>query len=260
MAVAEVEARLVRAEIRDDVAYLTLDRPPLNVLSIAMMRQLIAALDQAASQPSLRAVALFGAGKTFCVGADIGEHQGATLRPLLDAFHEVVLRLFQCPVPVVAGVHGHALGGGCELAIAADIVVITEDATIGVPEISLGVLPPAASVLLPRLIGAHRALELILGGEPVSGAEAVRLGLANRAVPPEELEAAVELVLNRFRALSGAALRRARRAVIQSMSLPVETALERLEELQLEEIIPSPDAQEGLSAFLEKRTPVWRHK
>ena len=259
MAIAEVETHLIRVDIRDDVAYLTLDRPPLNVLSIAMMSQLVAAFDTATSKPSLRAIVLRGAGKTFCVGADIGEHQGETLRPLLDAFHTLILRLLQCPVPVVVGVHGYALGGGCELATAADIVVITEEALIGVPEITLGVLPPAAAVLFPRLIGAHRAFELILGGEPVSGVEAVRLGLANRAVPAEDLDEAVELVVGRFRTLSGAALRRARRAVIQSMDLPVEAALQHLEQLQLSEIIPSPDAQEGLRAFTEKRTPIWRH-
>ncbi len=259
MAVAPA-APLIRSEIREDVAYLTLDRPPLNVLSIAMMEQLSAALDEVTVAPSLRAVALRGAGKTFCVGADIGEHQGETLRPLLDAFHALILRLLQCPVPVVTGVHGYALGGGCELVVASDVVIMAGDASIGVPEISLGVLPPAAAVLLPRLMGPHRALELILQGESVSGVEAQRLGLASQAVPASELDGAMERVLNRFRQLSGAALRRARRAVTESMDLPVRTALERLEEMQLREIIPSPDAQEGLKAFLEKRRPVWLHR
>lgn len=252
-------APLVRTEIRDDVAYLTLDHAPLNILNIAMMRQLLDALDTVTSRLSLRAVALRGAGKTFCAGADIGEHQGQTLRPLLDAFHALVLSLLHCPVPVVVGVHGYALGGGCELALAADIVVMADDATIGVPEIKLGVLPPAASVLLPRLVG-RRAFELILTGQPISAAEASRLGLANYVVPVAELDTTVELALARFRELSGAALRRARRAIVQSMSSPVDAALEALERLQLDEIIPSPDAQEGLCAFEEKRAPVWVHR
>jgi cyclohexa-1,5-dienecarbonyl-CoA hydratase len=260
MSVANPSTTFVRIEQRDDVSYLTLDRPPLNVLTIAMMRELSAAIEQAPRQASLRAVVLRGAGKAFSAGVDIGEHQGETLRPLLGAFHELILRLLSSSVPVVAAVHGVALGGGCELATAADLVLIAEDARIGVPEIKLGVYPPAAAVLFPRLIGTHRGLELILTGEPISGAEAAQIGLANRAVPAAELDAAVEALLARLRASSGAALRFARRAVIDSLDRGVGAALEHLERVQLEELIPSADAQEGLRAFLEKRPPVWQHR
>ncbi|MBI4491956.1 MAG: enoyl-CoA hydratase/isomerase family protein [Chloroflexi bacterium] len=260
MSADRAEAPLIRVEEREDVAYLTLNRPPLNVLTIAMMRGLVDVLDQVCRAPALRAVVLRGQGRAFSAGVDIGEHQGETLRPLLDAFHVLVLRLLHSPVPVVSVVHGVALGGGCELAAASDLVLIAEDARIGVPEIKLAVFPPAAAVLFPRLVGTHRALELILTGEPVSGAEAARIGLATRAVPAVELDAALESVLARLRATSAAALRLARRAIVESLDQNVAAALEHLERVQVEELIPSHDAQEGLRAFLEKRAPVWQHR
>jgi cyclohexa-1,5-dienecarbonyl-CoA hydratase len=255
----QMATRTVLAEERDGVLYLTIDRPPLNVLTIAMMVELAACLAHAAERPALRAVVLRGSGKAFSAGVDIGEHQGETLRPLLAAFHGLILQLLRSPLPIVAVVHGPALGGGCELATTADIVLIADDARIGVPEIKLGVYPPAAAVLFPRLIGTHRALEMILTGEVICGAEAARIGLANHAVPVADLDAALEALLDRLRASSAAALRFARRAVIDSLDRTVVDALAHLEHDQLAELIPSHDAQEGLRAFLEKRTPTWAH-
>ncbi|MDR7539992.1 MAG: enoyl-CoA hydratase/isomerase family protein [Armatimonadota bacterium] len=259
--VTRPETRFIKQQERDDVLYVTLDRPPLNVLTISMMSELIGVFDQvAARQDSLRAVVLRGAGKAYSAGVDISEHQGETLRPLLDSFHRLMLRVLASPVPVISVVHGYAFGGGCELATVSDMVLIAEDAKIGVPEIKLAVFPPAAAVLFPRLIGTHRALELILTGEPISGAEAARIGLANRAVPAAELDAALEALLARLRATSAAALRLARRAVLDTLDRSTEEALHYLEQVQVEQLIPSHDAQEGLRAFLEKRAPVWQHR
>ncbi len=247
-------------EVRDDVAYVTLDRPPLNILTIAMMRELSRALNAVVEEPGLRAILLRGNGRAFSAGVDVGEHQPTTLRDLLAAFDELILQIVHSPVPVVAAVHGMALGGGFELAIAADMLLVTEDARLGVPEIKLGVFPPAAAVLLPRLVGIHTAQELILTGEPIDGRQAERMGLANRAVPSAELNDALEDLLTRLRALSATALRLARHAVIDSQGLNPATALAGLQRVQLEDLIPSHDAQEGLRAFLEKRPPLWEHR
>ncbi len=260
MTVAEPSTRNVQVDVREDVAYLALNRPPVNVLNIAMMRELTATIEEVGRTPSLRAIVLRGAGKAFSAGADIGEHQGETLKPLLDAFDGVIVAILESAVPVVSVVHGFAFGGGAELAVASDLVLIAEDAKIGVPEIKLAVFPPAAAVLLPRLIGTHRAFELILTGEPISGTEAARIGLANRAVPAAELDAALEKLLAPLRATSGATLRLARRAILDSVGKHAPTALEDLQRVQLEKLIPSADAQEGLAAFLEKRPPVWQHR
>ncbi len=260
MTLTEASASLVRREERDGVVYLTLDRPPVNVLTIAMMRELKAALVEAGQQPAVRAIVLRGQGKAFCAGVDIGEHQGDTLHPMLEAFDALIVQVLESPVPVVAAVHGFALGGGCELAAASDIVVIAEDARIGVPEMKLAVFPPAAAVLFPPLIGTHRAMEMILTGEPILGAEAARIGLANTAVPATELDAALEKLLTPLRGASAATLRLARRAVVEWGGKSPRPALEALQKVQVEKLIPSHDAQEGLRAFLEKRAPVWEHR
>ncbi len=260
MNMALATGSLVQVSEREGIAYLTLNRPPLNILNIAMMRELIDALDAVISEPSLRAVVLRGEGKGFSAGADITEQQGETIEPLLETFDSLILRLLQSPVPVVACVHGLALGGGFEILLCADIVVAAEDARLGAPEIKLGVFPPAAAVLLPRLVGMHRAMEMILVGELFSGLEAERLGLVNRAVPGEQLDQALELLLDKLRGLSGAALRRARRAIVESTMEPVEVALRKLQRIEIEELLPSADAQEGFRAFLEKRPPIWRHQ
>ncbi len=261
MAVSEVPTtQFVRVDTRDGVGFVTLDRPPLNVLTIAMMREIIESVERLGEDPSLRAIVLRGNGRAFSAGVDIGEHQGETLLPLLETFDALVLRLLNSPAPVISVVHGVAFGGGCELATASDLVLIAEDARIGVPEIRLAVYPPAAAVLFPRLIGTHRALEMILTGEPVNGVEAARIGLANRAVPADQLDAALEELLTRFRASSAYTLRLARQAVISSLNSEPAEALERLKQIQVSQLIPSHDAQEGLRAFLDKRLPRWEHR
>ncbi len=260
MTLIEPGSALVRREVREDVVFFTLDRPPVNVLTIAMMRELRTALAEACQGPAVRAVVLRGNGKGFCAGVDIGEHQGETLEPMLDAFDALILQVLESPVPVVSVVHGFALGGGCELAAASDVVLVAEDARMGLPEIKLAVFPPAAAVLFPPLIGRHRTMEMILTGEPIDGTEAARIGLANRAVPAADLDTALEKLLGSLRGASASSLRLARRAVVEWGGKSPGPSLEALQRVQLDTLIPSHDAQEGLRAFLEKRAPVWQHR
>jgi cyclohexa-1,5-dienecarbonyl-CoA hydratase len=257
--VTTLAARTIELEVRDRVAYLKLDRPPLNVLSIAMMRELIQTLEQAAAAPDRAAVVLRGSARAFSVGVDIGEHRPETLNDLLETFDRLIVGVANCAVPVIGVVDGLALGGGFELAIAADLLVVADEARLGVPEIKLGVFPPAACVLLPRRIGWGMACELILRGETVSGTQAAQLGLANRSVPGAEVDAAVEALVAPLRHSSGLALRLTRRALQLSQPVNLAAALRTLQHVQLQELIPSADAQEGLHAFLEKRPPVWTH-
>ncbi|MDE3077277.1 MAG: enoyl-CoA hydratase/isomerase family protein, partial [Chloroflexota bacterium] len=119
---------------------------------------------------------------------------------------------------------------------------------------------PAAAVLLPRLVGRHRTMQLILTGKAISGVEAERIGLVNQAVPAGELDAAVEEIVGKLRSLSALSLRLARQAVLDTLDLPAEDGLRRLERFQIDELVPSYDAQEGLNAFIEKRPPEWRHR
>ena len=248
----------IRYEADYDVARLTLRRPPLNILTTAMMQEIAAALALAAGQTSLKVLVLAGEGRGFCAGVAVEEHLGERVRPMLEAFHEIFYALRRLPCATVAAVHGPALGGGAELATFCDVVIAADDTTIGQPEIKVGVFPPIAALHYPRRVGVGRTLSLLLSGDVLQAAEAQRIGLVDRVVPASGLEQAVEAQVARFRAQSAAVLRLTKRAVVESIDLPFEQALPALEDLYRYELMTTEDASEGLRAFVEKRTPVWR--
>jgi cyclohexa-1,5-dienecarbonyl-CoA hydratase len=180
---------------------------------------------------------------------------------MLESFHNIFRALEAMAKPVVALVDGAALGGGCELVAACDIVVASERARFGQPEIKLGVFPPVAAIMLPRIIGERRARELILTGELIDAPEALRLGLVNYMVSPAELEAKGQEILARLRELSAPALELTRRALdIARGGELLEDLLARVESLYLNELMKTEDANEGVRAFMEKRKPVWRNR
>jgi cyclohexa-1,5-dienecarbonyl-CoA hydratase len=248
---------LVRVECHDDVTRITLARPPLNILTIPMMETIGAALAEAARRPDLRAVVLAAEGRAFSAGVAIEDHQGERVKPMLVAFHQIFRRLYALDCPTVAAVQGPALGGGAELATFCDVVVASDAATIGQPEIRVGVFPPIAAIHYPKRIGEARARQLLLSGQIVSAREAERIGLVDRAVAAADLEAAVAGVLAGFADKSGAVLRLTKRALRLAHGGGFELALSRLESLYLTELMATADAAEGLRAFLEKRQPVW---
>jgi cyclohexa-1,5-dienecarbonyl-CoA hydratase len=166
----------------------------------------------------------------------------------------------QSAKPTVAVVEGAALGGGCELVAGCDIVISSAAARYGQPEIKLGVFPPVAAVLLPRVVGERRARELLLTGEIFGAEEALRIGLVNYVVEGDQLEARLQEVLARLRELSAPALEMTRRAMDAGRGRPFLEALERAEDLYLNELMKTEDAQEGVRAFMEKRRPEWRNK
>jgi cyclohexa-1,5-dienecarbonyl-CoA hydratase len=247
-------------ETRDGVAYLTLERPPLNVLNIAMLDQFDAALSTLEGDEDLRLVVIRGAGRSFSAGVDVGEHLGALLEPMLDAFARVASRLLTCDVPTLAAVHGSALGGAAEIVAMCDLAIAAEDARIGTPEIDLGVVPPIGAAVFPRLVGLQRANALILTGEPISGAEAARWGLVWRTVPADALAKEVDAVAERFRAKSAASLRLAKRTIRISALAGLGAAIHAANEEQKRSLPEMRDAEEGLRAFLEKRSPRWTHR
>jgi len=179
---------------------------------------------------------------------------------MLDSFHNIFRTLEQLAKPTIAVVDGPALGGGCELVAACDIVIASERALFGQPEIKLGVFPPVAAVLLPLVIGDKAAREMILTGESIDAKEAARLGLCNHVVAVEELENKVNQILTKIRELSGAAVEFARRSIDEGRGRSLDSILRQLEDVYLHELMKSPDAIEGVKAFLEKRKPVWRHR
>jgi enoyl-CoA hydratase/carnithine racemase len=176
----------VRIRLHNDILWLILDRPPLNILSIEMLDQLTAAMRDALKNPP-RLVVITGTGeRAFCAGVDIRDHLDGREEEMLRAVYDncaAFEELRSQHIPTVALVKGHALGGGCELAAQCDTVIAHEDASFGLPEISLGVFPPVASVFFPALIGYTTTMRLMLTGETIQAKEALRLGLAHQVLP-----------------------------------------------------------------------------
>lgn len=251
----------LRLTIEERVARITLNRPPLNVFNIAMMREIGAALAEI-SQERLVAI-VFDADKecrAFSAGVAVEEHAPETVFQMLDSFHAVFRALDLQARPTIALVDGAALGGGCELITACDIVIASERARFGQPEVKLGVFPPVAAVLLPRVIGEKRARELILTGEIIDAKEALSLGLCNHVVPIAHLEQKLTEVLSKLKELSAASLEFTRRAMDMGRGWSLDNALKDLENIYLHELMKSSDALEGVKAFMEKRRPSWRDR
>lgn len=250
----------IRVEGADGVARITIDHPPVNVLDTATLGALAGAIEDASSEATLRAIVIRGAGRAFSAGVDIGEHMGDALAPLLASFQRAAAAIVSTDVPVIAVAHGAVLGGACELVTLADLAIVADDAKLGVPEIRLGVVPPVAAAMFPRLVGAQRAAALLFTGDTISGEEAARWGLVWRSVPRDRLEPETEALLERLRSLSSVALRLAKRTMRETADLPIERAIAVASAISAETIPAMHDAQEGLRAFLEKRSPVWAHR
>jgi len=252
----------IKFRIDDRAARITFARPPLNVLNIAMMREVNDALGQCAHQRELAAIVFDAAAdcNAFSAGVAVEEHVEETIFQMLDSFHGIFRNLEQIARPTIAIVDGAALGGGCELVAACDIVIASERARFGQPEIKLGVFPPVAAVLLPRVIGDKRARELILTGELIEAPEAARLGLVNYLLPRSELEQKASDLLSRFRNLSTAVLAFTKEAMDLGRGGSLDSALKQVEDLYLNELMKTHDAPEGIKAFTEKRKPEWRHR
>ena len=251
----------IRFNIDDRVARITFARPPLNVFNIEMMREITTSLGECARRDIVAIV--FDADKNcraFSAGVAVEEHVQDAIFQMLDAFHAIFRVLEQIAKPTIALVDGAALGGGCELVAACDIVIASDRARFGQPEIKLGVFPPVAAVLLPLVIGEKRARELILTGEIIDAMEAGRLGLCNHVVPGAHLEPKLLEILAKFRELSGMSLSFARQALDLGRGRSIEAALEQQENIYLHELMKSEDANEGVKAFMEKRKAAWRHR
>jgi cyclohexa-1,5-dienecarbonyl-CoA hydratase len=251
----------IRFRIDDRVARITFARPPLNVFNIAMMQEIGAAIGECARRDLVAIV--FSADKdcrAFSAGVAVEEHVQETIYQMLDSFHAIFRQLEQLAKPAIALVDGAALGGGCEVVAACDIVIASDRSRFGLPEIKLGVFPPVAAILLPMVIGQKRARELILTGEIIDAVEAGRLGLCNHVVPGAHLEPKLLEVTAKLKELSGASLEYTRRALDLGRGRTLDAALKEQENIYLHELMKTLDANEGVKAFMEKRKPVWRHR
>ncbi|HET6362023.1 MAG TPA: enoyl-CoA hydratase-related protein [Gemmatimonadota bacterium] len=248
----------IRVESRgDSVARLVLTRPPLNVLNIAMLKELCDAVDELAGRPAMRALVIAAEGRAFSAGVDVEDHVGEKVGPMIAAFHGLFRRLADFEPVLVAEVHGHALGGGCELAAFCDLVLASEEATFGQPEIQLGLFPPVTAAAFPYFVHGKKTLELMLTGERVDAREAQRIGLVNQIWPAEGFADEAASFVERLASRSGVALKLAKKAYYAGVDVDFPEALDRAERIYLRELMASHDALEGIEAFREKREPNW---
>jgi len=264
MALADATSLIYR-EDRGAVAILTLDNPPLNVLSQAVYRRLESLLDELAVSTETRAVVLTGAGeRAFSAGADVKEFPGVTdpdrWHRQIEYIYAVSEKLAGLPQPVVAAVNGLAYGGGLELTLFCDIRLASERARFALPEVKIGLFPGTGGVQrLPRLIGAARAKEFLLTGDPIDASEAARHGLVHRVLPADRLQDGAMALAATLAERPAQAVRTIKRLV--DGCLECSLATQRQRELAANaEIIQTADAREGFAAFIEKRPPRFQHR
>jgi enoyl-CoA hydratase len=259
-----VSYETLRLERAGAVAIITIDRPEKrNALNAQVRSELVEAVIALTADESIRVLVLTGSGeKAFVAGADIGEF--ASRSPLEQRAAMAPPRVFEtiaeCPKPVIAMINGFALGGGCELALACDLRVAAEEARLGQPEINLGIIPGGGGTQrLPRAVGSGQAMRLILTGELVSAAEALRIGLVDLVYPAAELRERVLEIAARMAEKSPVALAMAKAAVRAAAEMPLAAGLAHEKELFVT-CFASDDRAEGVAAFLEKRPPSFRGK
>jgi cyclohexa-1,5-dienecarbonyl-CoA hydratase len=250
----------VRLELthHDQIALITQAAPRANILDKAMILGLGAIVEELAAHSNFKAIVLAGEGQHFSFGASIEEHLPDQISDTLAQLRKLLLKMAQAPAPTIAAVRGQCLGGGFELALACDLIVAEESAQLGLPEIKLGVFPPAGAALLPLRIGCARAAEMVLTGTSSTTAQAAAAGLINKVFPAGELELQLDGWLQRdFLPRSAPALHFAAQAARRPLMRALEVDLPALERIYLDELMQAADASEGVLAFMEKRQPRW---
>jgi cyclohexa-1,5-dienecarbonyl-CoA hydratase len=250
----------LQCELKAPASRIVLANPPLNVIDVPMMQELIAALEEVQQRDDIALVIFSGTGQSFSAGVDVKAHTPDKVRNMLVTFHSALRSIANLKKVTIASVRGSCLGGGAELAALCDIVYTSESATWGFPEITLGCFPPVAAVVLSAIIGQKRAADLILTGRTIGGREAVAFGLANEAASDAQLDDLVNETVERLGALSPAALAMTKKALYAWDSIHFEKGLDRAEKIYLEELMRTADANEGVQAFIEKRQPKWTGK
>jgi cyclohexa-1,5-dienecarbonyl-CoA hydratase len=250
----------IEVSFENGLGTITLNRPPVNILNIAMMNEINEALDAWQGNKDLKAVLFNAKGKCFSAGVDVGEHMGDLAPKMIESFHGIFRRMDKLGVLTVASIYGSCLGGGCELAIFCDLVISSESVKLGQPEIQVGVFPPIAAYIMPRSIGRKAANDLILSGRVISAEESLSMGLVNKVVKDDELESETVAFVKPYLKLSAEVLRVTKKAMSGGLMDELEPALKVIEDIYINELMNTHDAHEGLNAFLEKRKAEWRNE
>jgi cyclohexa-1,5-dienecarbonyl-CoA hydratase len=250
----------IKIAVEGGVGLITLARPPLNVMNIAMMKEINDVLDSWEEINDLKVLLFQAEGDHFSAGVDVEEHLGDKVAEMIEVFDGIFRRLHRINIPAMASVRGSCLGGGCELAAFCDMVLASDTARFGQPEIKVGVFPPIAIYLLPRIMNYQAALDVIFSGKIISAQEALEIGMIGKIIPDSELDKVTEETIESYRKLSPVVLKMTKKAITKSWNDDFESSLKIIEDVYLNELMKTEDAEEGLRAFLEKRKPVWKNR
>jgi len=253
-------SEVLRETPAEGVVLLRINRPAArNALNMRVRLRLSEEFQKIASDPSLRAVVLTGDEKAFAAGADLKEFaELSAVEQMRRQTHRLFASIANCPKPVIAAVNGFALGGGCELAMHADIIVAGENARFGQPEVRVGLMPGAGGTQrLTRAVGKFRAMKLVLLGEPISGVEAAEMGLASEVVPDEQVVPRALEMAKKIAELPPLAIEQIKEVLIAGMDASLEAGL-MLERKAFQLLFATEDQKEGARAFAEKRRPLFR--
>jgi len=256
-----MESKTVDCEIYDGLAVVTLNNPPFNALNATVMSDLEHILEELSINRSVQVVIITGAGeKAFVAGADIKQFTGMTPssgKDLVRLGHKILAKIKVLNQPVIAAIHGLALGGGCELALACDIRIASENALFGFPEVSLGIIPGyGGTQRLPRLVGPSRAMALICTGDPIKADEAFRIGLVDTIVPVGQALDEAKSMANKIMSRGPLAVQAAKKSILTGMEMTLEEGL-MFEADAFAGLCGTDDQKEGAEAFLSRRKPVF---
>ncbi len=248
-------------DVKEDRAFLTIDRPPMNILNIATMREINDAITSLKDSKNIKALIITGSGeKAFSAGVDVTEHTEEKVEEMLQVFHDIFRNLSKLDQVTIAAAKGFTLGGGCELALFCDMVFAADNLKIGQPEITLSAIPPIALLIMPRLVGLKKAAELLFTGKVIKADEAERIGLVNKIVPMDSFDTELASFIQPIFELSLIGLKFSKRGIQLGLETHFPEGLEKIEKMYLEDLMASEDAHEGLKAFMEKRKPIWKNQ
>jgi cyclohexa-1,5-dienecarbonyl-CoA hydratase len=251
--------QFISAKVEGGLGTITLNRAPLNILNIKMMNEINDTLEDWTEDRGLKVVLFNANGKGFSSGVDVEEHMGDMASKMIESFHGMFRLVDSLGAVTVSSVYGSCLGGGCELSIFCDLVIADDTAKFGQPEIQLGVLPPIAAQIMPRIIGRKAAMDLILSGRIISAKEAMDMGLINKVVAKGDLTKETDRFIKPYLSLSAEVIRVTKKAIKAGLIDDLEPSLKIIEDIYLKELMRTADAQEGLQAFLERRSPEWKN-
>jgi len=248
-------------ETKDNKAFLTINRPPMNILNIATMEEVNDVLTSLRENKDIKVLVISSTGeKAFSAGVDVTDHTEDKVERMLQVFHNIFRNMSTLDQVTIAALKGLTLGGGCEIAIFCDLAIAADNLKIGQPEIKLSVIAPIALLILPRLIGLKKTSELLLTGKIIEAAEAEQIGLINKAVPLASFDTELENFIQPFTELSLVGLKFSKKGINLGLETSFLEGLEKIEKIYIDELMVSEDAHEGLKAFMEKRKPLWKNR